>query len=125
MPAVAAKVLVVVATAFRKVKEVPREQTDRRMFHRSPARLRFQERMTAATGVFVKTLPRRNQMYAVPKQIAKISNLFGERRPIGVGIMADFKKERMPALDAGVFVMTRSHGDLNVAVAQYETGHGV
>ena len=120
MPAIAAEVFIIVAATFREIQEMPGEQTHRWVLDLAPSRLCLEKRMTTIARVLMESVAGRHEMYRMSKQVAQVSNLLGKGRLIGVGIASNLEKQRMPALDTDILVMTRPHGDLLIPMSEYK-----
>lgn len=78
--------------------------------------------MPTEAGVFLESIPRRHMPHAVAVHPAQVTHLLLERGGPRVRIVIRRKQQRMPALDADVFVTAVAIGELLVVVRAEKAG---
>jgi hypothetical protein len=118
VPAISAKVFVVIATPFGEVQEVPREQTHRRVFDDGAVRFGLQERVPAVARVLVKTMTRSDKVNTVTEQVAQVSHFLDEYGLACIRVYIRPEEQRVATTNTYVFVVPGANSNLRVTVSQ-------
>jgi hypothetical protein len=118
----AADILRVAASAGQEMDDVAGHNARHGMANLPRDGLLLEERMATVTRVFFIAVPRRHLLRAMAEQATEISDLFLEGGGRCMRIVRRFEQQRMPALQANVFVAAIAVAELFVLVRAQKAG---